>query len=190
MSDQTTEQSAKWYAIQTYAGHENKVKTLIARRIEEEPGENIEEKEIQEVLVPTHEVVEVKGGKKIAKSKRLYPGYVLVKMVLNERTVHEINNIQGVIKFVGGGVMPQPLREDEMNKILGIETTVVEEGAEEDQRVPFYVGQSVEVAEGPFSDFTGTIEHIDHEKGKVKVQVSLFGRSTTIELDYTQLKGY
>jgi transcriptional antiterminator NusG len=150
----------------------------------------IGDKEIQEVLVPTHEVVEVKGGKKVSKSRRLYPGYVLVKMVLNERTLHEINNIQGVIKFLGDGMVPQPLREDEMNKILGIETAVSEEGVEEETRVPFYVGQSVEVTEGPFSDFTGTVDHIDHEKGKVKVQVSLFGRATTIELDYTQLKGY
>jgi transcriptional antiterminator NusG len=188
--NQTTGQDARWYAIQTYAGHEKKVRTLILRRIEEETGESIEEKEIQEVLVPTHEVVEVKGGKKVSKSKRLYPGYVLVKMVLNERTLHEINNIQGVIKFVGGGVEPQALRDDEMNKILGVETAVAEQGAEEDDKIPFYVGQSVEVSEGPFSDFTGTVEHIDHEKGKVKVKVSLFGRSTTIELDYTQLKGY
>jgi transcriptional antiterminator NusG len=163
---------------------------LIQRRIEEEPGEVTGDKEIQEVLVPTHEVVEVKGGKKVSKSRRLYPGYVLVKMVLNERTLHEINNIQGVIKFLGDGMVPQPLREDEMNKILGIETAVSEEGVEEETRVPFYVGQSVEVTEGPFSDFTGTVDHIDHEKGKVKVQVSLFGRATTIELDYTQLKGY
>ena len=188
MSEQTTDQEAKWYAVQTYAGHENKVKTLIERRIEEEAGED-EEKEIQEVMVPTHEVVEVKGGKKVSKSKRLYPGYVLVRMVMNERTMHEINNIQGVIKFVGGGTIPQPLREDEMNKILGVETEVEVEAGEE-EKVPFYVGQSVEVSEGPFSDFTGSVEAIDHEKGKVKVQVSLFGRSTTIELDYTQLKGY
>jgi transcriptional antiterminator NusG len=185
----TGQKEAKWYAVQTYAGHENKVRTLILNKIEEEPGESIEEKEIQEVLVPTHEVVEIKGGKKVSKSKRLYPGYVLVKMVLNERTLHEINNIQGVIKFVGGGTTPQPLREDEINKILGVETAAAVEG-EEEERIPFYVGQSVEVAEGPFADFTGTVEHIDQEKGKVKVQVSLFGRSTTIELDYTQLKGY
>lgn len=189
MGEQTTEQESKWYAVQTYAGHENKVKTLVERRIDEQPGESIEEKEIREVLVPTHEVVEVKGGKKISKSKRLYPGYVLVRMILNERTMHEINNIQGVIKFVGGDTSPQPLRAEEMNKILGVETAIEVEGAEE-LRVPFYVGQSVEVAEGPFSDFTGQVEAVDQEKGKVKVLVSLFGRSTTIELDYTQLKGY
>ncbi len=189
MSEENSDNGARWYAIQTYAGHENKVKTLVERRIQEEAGESPEEKDIQEVLVPTHDVVEVKGGKKVTKSKRLYPGYILVKMVLNETTLHEINNIQGVIKFVGGGELPQPLREDEMNKILGVETAIEVETAEE-ERIPFYVGQSIEVAEGPFSDFTGTVEHLDHEKGKVKVQVSLFGRSTTIELDYTQLKGY
>lgn len=189
MSERITEQDARWYAIQTYAGHENKVKSLIERKIAEEEGESAEEKEIQEVLVPTHDVVEIKGGKKVTKSKRLYPGYVLVRMVMNQRTMHLINNIQGVIKFVGGGTTPQPLRQDEINKILGVETEIAaEEG--EDLRVPFYVGQSVEVTEGPFSDFTGQVESIDHEKGKVKVQVSLFGRSTTIELDYTQLKGY
>ncbi len=189
MGEQTTDQEARWYAIQTYAGHENKVRTLVERRIDEQPGESLEEKEIREVLVPTHEVVEVKGGKKISKTKRLYPGYVLVRMILNERTMHEINNIQGVIKFVGGGTAPQPLRHEEVNKILGVETAVEVEGTEE-ERIPFYVGQSVEVSEGPFSDFTGTVEAVDHEKGLVKVQVSLFGRTTTIELDYTQLKGY
>ena len=189
MGEQTTDQEARWYAIQTYAGHENKVRTLVERRIDEQPGESLEEKEIREVLVPTHEVVEVKGGKKVSKTKRLYPGYVLVRMILNERTMHEINNIQGVIKFVGGGTAPQPLRHEEVNKILGVETAVEVEGTEE-ERIPFYVGQSVEVSEGPFSDFTGTVEAVDHEKGKVKVQVSLFGRTTTIELDYTQLKGY
>jgi transcriptional antiterminator NusG len=186
--EKAAEREGRWYAIQTYAGHENKVKALIERRIEEEEGE-VEDKEIQEVLVPTHDVVEIKGGKKVTKSKRLYPGYVLVRMVMNQRTQHLINNIQGVIKFVGGGVTPQPLRPDEMNKILGIETETEAEAGEE-LRVPFYVGQSVEVTEGPFSDFTGTVESIDQEKGKVKVQVSLFGRSTSIELDYTQLKGY
>ena len=189
MGEQMTEQTSKWYAIQTYAGHEKKVQTLIQRRIADEPGESLEEKEIQEVLVPTQEVVEVKGGKRISKTKRLYPGYVLVRMDLNERTLHEINNIQGVIKFVGGGAAPQALQDDEINKILGVETATPAESTEEG-RVPFLVGQSVEVSEGPFSDFAGTVDAIDHEKGKVKVQVSLFGRSTTIELDYTQLKGY
>jgi transcriptional antiterminator NusG len=179
--------TAQWYAIQTYSGHENKVQRLIERRIEEEPGDTPEEKEIREVMVPTQEVVEIRNGKRVTVTKRLYPGYVLVLMELNERTQHVINNIQGVIKFVGAGRAPQPLREEEVNKLLGVEVEV-EEGVREE--IPFHVGQVVEVMEGPFSDFSGTVQEVYHEKGKVKVEVSLFGRPTSVELDYTQLKGF
>ena len=104
----------KWYAVQSYSGHENKVQRLIERRIEEEG----EDPEILEVLVPTQDVMEIRNGKRVQVTKRLYPGYVLVNLDLNERTLHAINNIQGVIKFVGGKD-PQPLREDEVRKILG-----------------------------------------------------------------------
>jgi transcriptional antiterminator NusG len=179
---------ARWYAIQTYSGHENKVKKLIEHRIAEEPGETPEEKGIQEVLVPTQDVVEIKNGKRVTVTRRLYPGYVLVKMLANQRTMHLINNIQGVIKFVGAGTEPQPLRDEEINKILGL--TPVEEEAEPREEIPFRSGQVVEVTEGPFSDFTGTVQEVYHDKGKVKVEVSLFGRPTSVELDYTQLKGY
>lgn len=179
---------ARWYAIQTYSGHENKVKRLIDHRIAEEPGETPEEKEIQEALVPTQDVVEIKNGKRVTVTRRLYPGYVLVKMLANQRTMHVINNIQGVIKFVGPGAVPQPLRDDEINKILGL--APVEAEVEAKEEIPFRVGQVVEVTEGPFSDFTGTVQETYHDKGKVKVEVSLFGRPTSVELDYTQLKGY
>ena len=179
--------SAKWYAIQSYSGHENKVLRLIDRKIEDEPGDTPEEKEIQEALVPTQEVVEIRNGKRVTVTKRLYPGYVLVHMVLNERTIHVINNIQGVIKFVGAGQAPQPLREEEVNKLLGIELEA-EAGVKED--IPFHVGQVVEVTQGPFSDFSGTVQEVYPDKGKVKVEVSLFGRPTPVELDYTQLKGF
>lgn len=175
-----------WYAIQTYSGHENKVQKLIQRRIEEEPGED-DEKEIREVLVPTQEVVEIRNGKRVNVTKRLYPGYVLVQMVLNQRTQHVINNIQGVIKFVGSGSAPQPLREDEINKILGVE---VEEEESTKEEVPFHIDQVVEVTQGPFTDFSGTVQEVYPDKGKVKVEVSLFGRPTSVELDFTQLKGY
>lgn len=178
----------RWYAIQTYSGHENKVKRLIEIRIAEEPGEAPVDKEIQEVLVPTQDVVEIKNGKRVTVTRRLYPGYVLVKMQANQRTMHVINNIQGVIKFVGAGTEPQPLRDDEVNKILGL--APLEEEAEPREEIPFRVGQVVEVTEGPFTDFTGTVQEIYHDKGKVKVEVSLFGRPTSVELDYTQLKGY
>lgn len=181
-------ETARWYAIQTYSGHENKVKKLIDHRIAEEQGEAPEQKEIQEAIVPTQDVVEIKNGKRVTVTRRLYPGYVLVKMRANQRTMHVINNIQGVIKFVGAGTEPQPLRDDEVNKILGL--APVEEELAPKEEIPFRTGQVVEVTEGPFTDFTGTVQEIYHDKGKVKVEVSLFGRPTSVELDYTQLKGY
>jgi transcriptional antiterminator NusG len=175
-----------WYAVQTYSGHENKVQKLIQLRIDEEPGEE-EEAEIRDVLVPTQEVVEIRNGKRVTVTRRLYPGYVLVQMVMNERTSHVINNIQGVIKFVGSGRAPHPLREDEINKILGIETEAEKKTQEE---IPFHIDQVVEVTKGPFTDFSGTVQEVYPDKGKVKVEVSLFGRPTSVELDYTDLKGY
>lgn len=178
---------AKWYAIQTYSSHENKVQRLIQRRIDEEPGEP-EQKQIQEVLVPTQDVVELRNGKRVNVTRRLYPGYVLLKMVYNQRTAHVISNIQGVIKFLGAGSEPQPLRDEELDKIFGRVTEAAEKEAP--QTIPFTVGQVVEVVEGPFNDFSGTVQEVYHDKGKVKVEVSLFGRPTSLELDYTQLKGY
>ena len=178
---------SKWYAVQTYSGHENKVQKLIQRRIEDEEGTE-ETKEIRDVVVPMQEVVEIRKGKRVTVTKRLYPGYVLVSMDLNERTMHVVNNIQGAIKFVGTGKTPQPLHEEEINKILGIEVESEDDGTQEE--IPFHVNQVVEVTQGPFSDFSGTIKEIDSEKGKVKVEVSLFGRPTSVELDYTQLKGF
>ncbi len=183
---------SKWYAVQTYSGHENKVQKLIQRRIEEEGGAEGdaagEAKGIREVVVPTQEVVEIRNGKRVTVTKRLYPGYVLVSMDLNQNTMHVVNNIQGVIKFVGAGKAPQPLHEEEIRKILGIEIEREDDGTQEE--IPFHIDQVVEVTQGPFSDFSGTIKEIDPEKGKVKVEVSLFGRPTSVELDYTQLKGF
>lgn len=178
---------ARWYAIQTYSGHERKVERLIRRRIEEEPGSAPEEKEIQDVLVPTQETIEVRGGKRVTVTRRLYPGYVLVRMVYNERTAQLINNLPGVIKFLGTGQEPQPLSPQEVDRIFGrAPATPEEEGA---VFIPFTIGQAVEVVEGPFKEFTGTVQEIDPAKGKVRVEVSLFGRPTSLELDYTQLKG-
>ena len=175
-----------WYAIQTYSVHENKVQRLIELKIEEEPGTESTQ-EIRQVLVPTHEVVEIRNGKRVTVTKRLYPGYVLVEMLLNERTQHVINNVQGVIKFVGQGKTPQPLRDDEINKILGVEEEKEDEVYEE---IPFHVDQVVEVTQGPFTEFSGTVQEVYPDKGKVRVEVSLFGRPTSVELDYTDLQGY
>lgn len=184
MDDVTATEAARWYAIQTYSGHENKVQKLIDTKIADEPEGKAQ---IFEALVPTQDVVEIKNGRRVTVTRRLYPGYVLVLMELNDRTRYTVNHIQGVIKFVGPGRDPQPLREEEINKILGVETESDDDSREE---IPFREGQVVEVMQGPFSDFSGTIQEVYHDKGKVKVEVSLFGRPTSVELDYTQLKGY
>ena len=177
----------RWYAIQTTAGHENKVRSLVERRIKDDPRPD-EEKPIRQALVPIQEVVEIKNGKKVNVERKIYPGYVLVEMILNQETIHVINGIQGVIKFVGTGRMPMPLRADEVNRLLGIEETTKEE--EPAEHIPFLVGQVVEITEGPFSDFSGTVEEVIPDKGKVRVSVSLFGRPTSVELDYLQLKAH
>ena len=178
---------AQWFFIQTYSGHENKVKSLLERKIAEQ-GDDPQARDVREVLVPTREVVEIKGGKKVRTTKRLYPGYVLVNMVLNQDSMFLITSTPSVIKFLGEGSKPQPLRLEDVNRILGVAEEAEEEGPK--QEIPFEVGQVVEVTEGPFSDFSGTVEEIIPDKGKVRVQVSLFGRPTSVELDYTQLKGY
>ena len=177
----------RWYAIQTTAGHENKVRSLIQRKIEQDtlPAEA---RAIRQALVPTQEVVEIKNGKKVTVERKIYPGYVLVEMLMTQETLHVINGIQGVIKFVGHDRLPQPLRADEVNRLLGIaDEAEADEPAEE---IPFLVGQAVAITEGPFTDFNGTVEEVMADKGKVRVSVSLFGRPTSVELDYLQLKGY
>jgi transcriptional antiterminator NusG len=177
----------RWYAIQTTSGHENKVRSLLARKIEAD-ARRPEDRSIRQALVPTQEVVEIKNGKKVNVERKIYPGYVLVEMVMDQETAHTVNGIQGVIKFVGHERLPQPLRPDEVNRLLGVsDDSEVEEPKEE---IPFLVGQAVAITEGPFTDFNGTVEEVLADKGKVRVSVSLFGRPTSVELDYLQLKGY
>ena len=177
----------RWYAIQTTAGHENKVRSLLQKRIEDDPRQ-AEQKLIRQALVPTQDVIEIKNGKKVTVERKLYPGYVLVEMQMGQEALHVVNSIQGVIKFVGSGKLPQPLRQDEVNRLLGIVEEVTE--AEPREAIPFLIGQVVEITEVPFSDFSGTVEEVLPEKGKVKVSVSLFGRPTSVEMDYLQLRGH
>jgi transcriptional antiterminator NusG len=162
----------RYYAIQTTAGHENKVRSLIQRKIETDPRP-AEERHIRQALVPTQDVVEIKNGKKVTVERKIFPGYVLVEML---------------IKFVGHERLPQPLRPEEVNRLLGIVDDVEESAPKEE--IPFLVGQAVAITEGPFTDFNGTVEEVMADKGKVRVSVSLFGRPTSVELDYLQLKGY
>jgi transcriptional antiterminator NusG len=179
--------SHRWYAVQTTAGHENKVRTLLQRRIDTDPTA-ADERQIRQVLVPTQTVVEVKNGKKVEVEKKTFPGYVLVEMVVNQDTMHTINGLQGVIKFVGKDKEPAPLRDEEVKRLLGI---VDEKAASAPvEEIPFLIGQAVQITEGPFTDFNGTVEEVMPDKGKVRVSVSLFGRPTSVELDYLQMKGY
>jgi transcriptional antiterminator NusG len=185
MTDVATEY--RWYAIQTTAGHENKVRSLLERRIQDDPRPE-GQKLVAQALVPTQEVVEIKNGKKVTVERKLYPGYVIVQMGMSQEAQHLVNSIQGVIKFVGSGRAPMALRDDEVNRLLGKDIPEADSGPKEE--IPFLVGQAVEIIEGPFSDFNGTVEEVIPEKGKVKVSVSLFGRPTTVELDYLQLRGH
>ena len=177
----------RWYAIQTTAGHENKVRGLLQRRIEDDPRP-ADERLVRQALVPMQEAVEIKNGKKVTVERKLYPGYVLVEMGLSQEALHLVNSIQGVIKFVGTGKLPQALRQEEVNRLLGVAEQASD--AEPKEEIPFLPGQVVEITEGPFSDFSGTVEEVLADKGKVKVSVSLFGRPTTVELDYLQLRGH
>ena len=178
----------RWYAIQTTSGHENKVRSLIQRKIDADAAP-AEARRLRQALVPTEQVVEIKQGKKVTVERKVYPGYVLVEMILGEDTLHEINAIQGVIKFVGNKDRePQALRDDEVRRLLGI--AVEEEAAVPREEIPFLVGQAVAITDGPFTDFNGTVEDVMPDKGKVRVSVSLFGRPTSVELDYLQLKGH
>ncbi len=177
----------RWYAIQTTSGHENKVQRLIQRKIDMDPAQP-EDRLIRQALVPTQEVVEIKNGKKVTVERKIFPGYVLVEMVASQDTLHEINAIQGVIKFVGKDKDPMPLRDDEVRRLLGQVDSADEAPVREE--IPFLVGQAVAISEGPFAEFNGTVEEVLPEKGKVRVSVSLFGRPTSVELDYLQLRGY
>lgn len=172
----------RWYAVQTQARHENRVRQLIQQEIDRDAAS---EREISEVMVPTHDVVEIRKGKRVPATRPLYPGYVLVRMILNQRTEHRLSALKGV-RLVRQGAAPQPLRDEDVDRIMGVET---EEDTAAREEIPFRVGQVVEVIQGPFTDFSGSVQEVYADKGKVKVEVSLFGRPTSVELDFTQLKG-
>ena len=177
----------RFYAIQTTSGHENKVRSLIQRKIDADPAAP-EARAIRQALVPTQEVVEIKNGKKVTVERKVYPGYVLVEMETSEDSLHTIGSIQGVIKFVGKDRDPQPLRDDEVRRLLGIADEAEEAPPKEE--IPFLVGQAVAITDGPFTDFNGVVEEVMPDKGKVRVSVSLFGRPTSVELDYLQLRAH
>ena len=168
-----------WYVIHTYSGYENKVKTNLEKRVE---SMNVGDK-IFRILVPMEDIMEVKDGKKKMTQKKIFPGYVLVEMYLTDDSWYVVRNTPGVTGFVGTGSKPIPLIESEIINILK------HAGLEEVKPKQIYsVGESIKVILGPFQNFTGTIEEVYPDKGKLKVLVAMFGRETPVELDYSQVQ--
>jgi transcriptional antiterminator NusG len=168
-----------WYVVHTYSGYENKVKANLEKRIE---SMNMEEK-IFRILVPMEDEVEIKDGKKRISKRKIFPGYVLVEMLMTDDSWYVVRNTPGVTGFVGSGSKPIPLNEAEAKQIIR------QMGVEEPRtRINFAVGENIRVIAGPFENFIGQIEEINMEKGKVRVVISMFGRETPIELEFIQVE--
>lgn len=168
-----------WYVIHSYSGYENKVKKNLETRIESMGMQDF----IFEVVVPTEEVVELRDGRRRTVEQRIFPGYILVDMILNDESWFVVRNTPGVTGFVGSGSQPTPLRQEEADSIL----RRMEEEAPK-VKVSFRIGDAVRIVDGPFSDFMGTVDDLNLEKGTVRILVSFFGRETPVELDFLQVE--
>ena len=174
-----------WYIIQTFSGFEQKVAETLKNTIKKK--EKLVEDKIEDVLVPTHEVTEVKRGKRVQRKKKYFPSYVLVKMEMNKELYHMIKNINKVTGFLGTTGIPAPVPEKEINKIMG---RIKEGTLAPKTQITFDIGEQVKVCEGPFASFSGLVEEVDEEKSRLKVSVSIFGRPTPIDLEYNQVEKF
>lgn len=175
MSQENNELVPRWYVIHTYSGYENKVKTDLENTIKNrELGEYF-----FDIIVPMEEQIEIKDGKRKTNLKKVFPGYVLIKMIVTEKTWYIVRNTRGVTGFVGSGTDPIPLTEDEI-RAMGFEISEV--------NIDYDVNDSVRVMDGPLQNFVGTVTEINKEKHKVKVLVSMFGRETPVELEFSQVQ--
>lgn len=171
----------RWYVIHVYSGFERKV----AQSIKEQAVQKGMEPLIEEVLVPTEEVVELRRGSKVNAERKFFPGYVLIKMEMTDETWHLVKNTPKVTGFLGGKGRPSPISDSEAERILH----QVKEGIERPKpSVIFEIGEQVRVSDGPFTSFNGLVEEVDEEKGRLKVAVSIFGRATPVELEYSQVE--
>lgn len=170
----------KWYVVRTYSGHENKVKNLIDSELKD--NESLRAK-ISEVLVPTEKVFEVRDGKKRSKTKNFFPGYILIQADLDLQVKDFIQNTQSVMGFLGPKNNPNPLQPEEVKRIVG--RISMDEGDERIETI-FRTGDIVKIIDGPFNNFSGTVEEVNEEKMKIKVLVSIFGRKTPVEIDFVQ----
>ncbi|MBI5019142.1 transcription termination/antitermination factor NusG [Candidatus Gottesmanbacteria bacterium] len=171
-------EQGRWYVVHTYSGHENKVAANLKQRIETQKLTH----KIFEIVVPTRNVVKVSHGKKEEIKEKIFPGYILVKMILDDDSWLAVRTTQGVTAFVGAGNKPTPISDrevDAIRKFMAMEAPKY--------KASFSVSEAVKIVDGPFADFLGSIESIDEEKGKVKVLVSIFGRETPVELDFLQI---
>ena len=173
--------ASRWYVVHVYSGFEKKVAQAIREQAEQKAlGERFEE-----ILVPTEEVVEVKRGAKVNSERKFFPGYVLIKMDLDDETWHLVKNTAKVTGFLGGRGRPSPISEAEAARIM----RQVQEGIERPKpSITFEIGEQVRVSDGPFTSFNGVVEEVDEEKSRIKVAVSIFGRATPVELEYSQVE--
>lgn len=173
------ESRKRWYVIHTYSGYENKVKANLEKRVKTMEKED----KIFRVLVPTEEEYEVKNGKRKVTKRKVFPGYVLVEMILEDDSWHVVRNTPGVTGFVGAGSKPVPLLDEEAEAILRQMGVI-----EAKPRIDYSVGEAVRVISGPFQHFVGKVEEVQRDKGKLRVLVSMFGRETPVELDFSQVQ--
>lgn len=171
--------NAKWFILHTYAGHENKVARSLKQRAEAMGFDD----RIFDIIVPTRNTIKVSQGKKETVKEKIFPGYVLVKMILDDETWFMVRSTQGITSFIGAGNKPTPISEKEVAAIQQFMNT-----EEPLYKVAFTTGEAVKIVDGPFSEFLGTIESIDEAHGKLKVLVSIFGRETPVELDFLQVQ--
>ena len=172
---QEKDMQPKWYVVHTYSGYENKVKTDLEKTVKNRELEDY----IFDIVVPMEEQIEIKDGKRKTNLKKVFPGYVLVKMIVTEESWYIVRNTRGVTGFVGSGTDPIPLTEEEIRK-MGFELTEV--------NVDYDINDSVKILNGPLENFVGVVQEINKEKNKVKVLVSMFGRETPVELEFSQVK--
>ena len=171
----------RWYIVHVYSGFEKKVEQAIR---EQAQIKGLAER-FEEVLVPSEEIIEMRRGQKVSTDRKFFPGYVLVKMDMNDESWHLVKNTPKVTGFLGGGGRPVPISENEANRILH----QVQEGVERPKTtITFEVGETVRVSDGPFTSFNGLVEDVDEERERLKVAVSIFGRATPVELEYTQVE--
>ncbi len=170
----------KWYVVRTFSGHENKVKTLLENELND--NEQLRAK-IQEILVPMEKVFEVKDGKKKSKTKNFFPGYILVNAELDNQVKEFILNTASVMGFLGTKNNPNPLQPEEVKRIVG---RLSQDESSERMETIFRTGDLVKIIDGPFNNFTGTVQEVNEEKMKIKVMVSIFGRKTPVEIDFVQ----